>query len=36
MFVGLIILVLIGLLVGSVFLAVYLLQLIGRALGLWN
>lgn len=36
MFVGLIILVLLGLLVGSVFLAVYLLQLIGRALGLWS
>jgi Domain of unknown function (DUF4112) len=36
MFVGLIILVLIGLLVGSVFLAVYLLNVIGRALGLWN
>ena len=36
MFVGLIILVLIALLVGSVFLAVYLLQLTVRALGLWN
>lgn len=36
MFVGLIILVLIGLLVGSVFLAVYLLKLIGHALGLWS
>lgn len=36
MFVGLIILVLIGLLIGSVFLAVYLLKLIGQALGLWS
>src|ERR1044071_3626656 len=36
MFVGLIILVLIGLLVGSVFLAVYLLKLVGQALGLWS
>ena len=36
MFVGLIILVLIGLLIGSVFLAVYLLKSIGQALGLWS
>jgi hypothetical protein len=36
MFVGIIILVLIGLLIGSVFLAVYLLKLIGQALGLWS
>jgi Domain of unknown function (DUF4112) len=36
MFVGLIILVLIGLLVGSVFVAVYLLKLVGQALGLWS
>jgi hypothetical protein len=35
-FVGVIILVLIGLLIGSLFLAVYLLLVIGRALGLWN
>ncbi|HKR01736.1 MAG TPA: DUF4112 domain-containing protein [Pyrinomonadaceae bacterium] len=35
-FVGIIILVLVGLLVGSLFLTVYILQLIGRALGLWN
>jgi hypothetical protein len=36
MFVGLIILVLLGLLVGSVFLAVYLLKVIGQAIGLWK
>jgi hypothetical protein len=36
LFVGLIILVLIGLLVGSVFLAVYILKVIGQAIGLWN
>ena len=36
LFVGLIILILIGLLVGSVFLAVYLLKVIGQAIGLWN
>ena len=36
MFVGLIILVLIGLLVGSVFMAVYLLKWVGQALGLWS
>ena len=36
LFVGLIILVLIGMLVGSIFLAVYLLKLIGQALGLWS
>jgi hypothetical protein len=36
LFVGLIILVLIGLLVGSVFLAVYILKVIGQALGLWT
>jgi hypothetical protein len=36
MFLGLIILVLVGLLVGSVFMAVYLLKLIGQALGLWS
>jgi Domain of unknown function (DUF4112) len=35
-FVGLIILVLVGLLVGSLFLTVYILNLIGRGLGLWN
>jgi Domain of unknown function (DUF4112) len=36
MFVGLIILILVGLLVGSVFLAAYILKLIGQALGLWS
>jgi hypothetical protein len=36
LFVGLIILILIGLLVGSVFLAVYILKITGQALGLWN
>ena len=36
MFVGVIILVLIGLLIGSLFLTVYILKLIGQALGLWN
>lgn len=36
LFVGGIILVLIALLVGSVFLAAYILKLIGQALGLWN
>jgi hypothetical protein len=36
LFVGLIILILIGLLVGSVFLAVYLIKIVGQALGLWN
>jgi hypothetical protein len=35
-FVGLIILVLIGLLVGSIFVAAYILKLIGQALGLWT
>ena len=35
-FVGVIILVLIGLLVGSLFLTVYILKLIGQALGLWT
>jgi hypothetical protein len=36
LFVGLIIFVLVALLVGSVFLAAYILKLIGQALGLWN
>jgi hypothetical protein len=36
LFVGLIILVLVALLVGSVVLAAYILKLIGQALGLWN
>lgn len=36
LFVGLIILVLVALLVGSVFVAAYILKLIGQALGLWN
>jgi hypothetical protein len=35
-FVGVIILVLLGLLVGTVFLAAYILKVIGRALGLWH
>src|SRR5687768_8971496 len=36
LFVGLIILVLIGLLIGSIFLLAYILKLIGQALGLWT
>jgi hypothetical protein len=36
LFVGLIILVLIGLLVGSIFVAAYIIKVIGRALGLWT
>jgi Domain of unknown function (DUF4112) len=35
-FVGVIILILIGLLIGSLFLAVYILKLLGQALGLWQ
>jgi hypothetical protein len=35
LFVGLIILVLVGLLVGTVFLAAYIIKIIGHALGLW-
>ncbi|HUQ31106.1 MAG TPA: DUF4112 domain-containing protein [Pyrinomonadaceae bacterium] len=35
LFVGLIILVLVGLLIGTVFLAAYIIKVIGRALGLW-
>lgn len=35
-FVGVIILILIGLLVGSLFVAVYILKLVGQALGLWQ
>jgi hypothetical protein len=35
-FVGVIILILVGLLVGSLFLTVYILKLIGQALGLWT
>jgi hypothetical protein len=36
LFVGLIILILVGLLIGSVFLAVYVLKVIGQAIGLWK
>jgi hypothetical protein len=35
-FVGVIILILIGILIGSFFLAVYILKLLGQALGLWQ
>lgn len=36
LFVGLIILILIALLVGTLFMAAYILKIIGRALGLWS